>query len=252
MIPSSGLSVARRVLRKARTEIARRTVGSPARWPPGRRVVSITFDDFPVSAATTGAAILESHDSRGTFYAALSLAGGPSASGPIADRDHIANLGDRGHEIGCHTFRHIDCSIESATAVHTDCGMNRRRAEELGLRRASSFAFPYGRLNRESRSVIARQYTSARTVWPGINRGRFDLAALRAVPMMERDGVAIALDHLRALSADHGWLIFYGHDVERRPSPFGCTPEFLDDLCARIRGHGIEIQPVGMVRQSLP
>ena len=31
-------------------------------------LVSFTFDDVPKSAATAGAAILEQHDARGTFY----------------------------------------------------------------------------------------------------------------------------------------------------------------------------------------
>ena len=30
-----------------------------------------------------------------------------------------------------------------------------------------------------------------------------------------------------ALIATNGWLIFYGHDVTAKPSPFGCTPSLL-------------------------
>ena len=42
-------------------------------WPGG--VVSFTFDDFPRSAWSNGGAVLEEYDVRGTYYAAMGLAG---------------------------------------------------------------------------------------------------------------------------------------------------------------------------------
>jgi hypothetical protein len=29
------------------------------------------------------------------------------------------------------------------------------------------------------------------------------------------------------MNAINGWLIFYGHDVTERPSPYGCSPALL-------------------------
>ena len=41
---------------------------------------------------------------------------------------------------------------------------------------------------------------------------------------IDRDGVDRAFDEA---VASNGWLIFYGHDVEAEPSPYGCTPSLL-------------------------
>ncbi len=46
-------------------------------WYRGTPIVSFTFDDFPLSAATRAADILERHHAVGTFYAATELLGAP-------------------------------------------------------------------------------------------------------------------------------------------------------------------------------
>src|SRR4051794_2067392 len=69
-------------------------------------MVSFTFDDIPKSAATTGAAILEDHGARGTFYVSGGLVGTKSPDWTVAEPEDVVALHRRGHEIGCHTFSH--------------------------------------------------------------------------------------------------------------------------------------------------
>jgi hypothetical protein len=42
---------------------------------------------------------------------------------------------------------------------------------------------------------------------------------------IDRAGIERAFDE----AATRGWLIFYGHDVVARPSPYGCTPQMPRD-----------------------
>src|SRR6185437_4505492 len=56
-------------------------------WPGG--VVSFTFDDFPRSAWVSGGAILEQYDRRGTYYAALGMAGTENHLGPMFTPDDL-------------------------------------------------------------------------------------------------------------------------------------------------------------------
>ena len=64
---------------------------------------------------------------------------------------------------------------------------------------------------------------------PGINTGSVDLQFLRAMPLIDRqidrDGIERAFDEAQT---NNGWLIFYGHDVAKRPSPYGCSPALLN------------------------
>ena len=84
-------------------------------WPGG--VVSFTFDDFPRSSLEQGGAILERFGARGTFYTALGLEGGDGELGPLFRREDLERAAAAGHEIGCHTFSHIDCAKATAPEV---------------------------------------------------------------------------------------------------------------------------------------
>ena len=61
--------------------------------------------------------------------------------------------------------------------------------------------------------------------------GSVDLQFLRAVPLIDReidrDGIERAFDEAQT---NNGWLIFYGHDVTDRPSPYGCSPALLERM----------------------
>src|SRR5438874_10230057 len=69
-------------------------------------LISFTFDDFPRSALAAGGAILNRYGLSGTYYISFGLLGKNSPSGPICVTDDLRELGERGHELGCHTFSH--------------------------------------------------------------------------------------------------------------------------------------------------
>src|SRR5580704_13419128 len=92
-----------RVLRRA----ARHSRSKPFAMRNSAPLVSFTFDDVPASAYTSGAAILEQHGMRGTFYIAAGTLGDMDSDWRVIDREQVRALHARGHEIGCHTFSHI-------------------------------------------------------------------------------------------------------------------------------------------------
>ena len=63
---------------------------------------------------------------------------------------------------------------------------------------------------------------------PGVNHGNIDLQFLRATPLvnqhLDADGIERVFDEAMETG---GWLIFYGHDITAKPSPYGCTPQLL-------------------------
>jgi hypothetical protein len=75
---------------------------------------------------------------------------------------------------------------------------------------------------------LGKIFHSSRGILPGINSGVVDLQFLHANPLIEphidADRVDRALDEA---TTRNGWLIFYSHDVEARPSPYGCSPMLL-------------------------
>lgn len=201
-----------------------------ARLANRRPMVSFTFDDVPRSAATVGAAALEAYGAHGTFYVSGALVGERDKFWDHATAAELADLHARGHELGCHTYSHLRASDLDPAKLETEIVRNRTCFEELvpGAR-LTNFAFPYGIGTFRGKRQLARHFRTSRSIVPGINRGRVDLQFLKSVPLIDREIDRAQLDGLMdATVADNGWLIFYGHDVYRRPSAFGCSEALLD------------------------
>ncbi len=227
-----------------------RTVGRWARtrpanvaWPGG--VVSFGFDDFPKSALAAGGAILEKYGLRGTYYAALGLAGSDGEMGRLHDLDDIRAAHRRGHELACHTYLHLDCSRTAVRTILADVAANAAAMAALtGGGAPVNFAYPFGALSLSAKRTLAPRFLSCRGVGAGINSGTVDLADLRTGRIYDRE---FDENTLRALidrnSALGGWLIFYTHDVAGGPSRYGCSPEQFEAVVA-YAAQSCEVLPV--------
>jgi peptidoglycan/xylan/chitin deacetylase (PgdA/CDA1 family) len=192
-------------------------------------MVSFTFDDLPKSAVTAGADILEAHGVCGTFYVSGGLVDVATPYWPAGDADDVLSLHRRGHELGCHTFSHQRaCDLDDA-ALADEIARNRGyfRALDPAIE-IESFAYPFGYGSFARKQLLKDQFRACRSIVPGVNSGAVDLQFLRAMPLidrqMDRDGIERAFDQAQT---NNGWLIFYGHDVADRPSPWGCSPALL-------------------------
>lgn len=211
--------LARRIGGLLRTQPAR--VG----WPGG--IASFTFDDFPKSALAVGGAILGEHGFRGTYYAAMKMAGTENRLGPMFDIPDIRAAHRAGHEIACHTHSHLDCRYATPAAIGAEVRENSDLIAALADDVSpTSFAYPYGAISLTAKRALATRFSSCRGTGEGINQGPVDLADLRVVTLFDRLFDAAALRRrIDEARAKNGWLIFYTHDVAERPSQFGCTPE---------------------------
>ncbi|WP_300526855.1 polysaccharide deacetylase family protein [Maricaulis sp.] len=213
---------------------------------PDHAIVSFSFDDFPKTAATMGAPALEKRGWRGTYYASAGLAGTCNHHGPQFDAGDIVDLSARGHEIGCHTFEHMDCAQAGVDEIATSLERNAAALQAMGLSDAlSSFAFPYGETSLEAKRALAHRFASMRGVRAEINRGSGDLNLLRAVPIDGGEaGIARAVEAAESLVQAPGWLIYYAHDIQDDPTEWGCTPGQFERVCEAVAASGARVMPV--------
>lgn len=207
---------------------------------PDRPVVTFTFDDFP-KAALNGADILERHGGRGGFYACTSMMGMRSpVMGEMFDADTLADLRQRGHEIGAHSHSHLDCARARLEKVERDIGENLVALGEAGHHETvSAFAFPYGETSYAAKRWVGDVFTTGRGILPGINVGEVDRSQLRAVELGSS-----AMHRRRALAAlkscieSNGWLFFFTHDVGTSPSAYGAPVGLIEELAQRAEDAG--------------
>jgi peptidoglycan/xylan/chitin deacetylase (PgdA/CDA1 family) len=246
-IPRSGLRV--RVRRVQARLLAREHLTVPA----DSAIVSFTFDDFTKSAARLAKDVLEARGWRATYFASAGYCARTTHLGRMFEPEDIGRLIDAGHEIGCHTHTHLDVSQQDIVAVEADVALNAAKLEEMGLEaKPAVFAFPYGETTPAHKRALIKRFHALRGVAPGINRGVADRAFLRAVgvhgdALRIETAIRLALE----LGRKGGWLIFYAHDIQEMPSPWGCDPASFRRILDAVSATGAEVLPLGQTVDRL-
>jgi len=227
-------------------KIARSVVVRTARLRVPRAVVSISFDDIPVSAATVGARILEQENVRGTFFVASNLLSKRFGPWQFADMAQVVGLHEAGHEIGCHTRSHADGQILAPRDLQDDIERNcaSLTCAMPGLQ-IETFAYPYGSVGCRQKPRVMDLFRSARGTHPAVNLPKLDTGQLGSYTLNDANTPQERLRELLAEAiANNGWLILHTHDVADNPTPEGCSPGLLRQAIRLSREAGCPVLPI--------
>lgn len=236
-------SADRSLVGKLRRRLARLMTTKPAQLANlARPLLTISFDDAPISAAREGAGILSRYRAKGTYFISAGLSGQESHLGLYTTPDDIRALAAAGHEIACHTFTHLDCGRASAADITANLTQNQDALQAMGVAPSQTFAYPYGDVSPAAKTVLTGRYMASRALHHGLITTGTDLNQAPAVGIEGEDGEQIALDWLQRAQATSGsWLVLYTHDVRDNASAFGCTPVALERILASAIESGFEI-----------
>lgn len=238
-IPSGG--IAGKLVRLNARMWARR----PMRFDLDRPVISLTFDDFPRSAATTGRTMIEARGWRGTWYAAGGFMDGETHHGAMMTPDDLEALAASRHEIACHTLSHTDAARTPVEALVADIDRNSAALAQAGIVHLANFAFPFGEASRAAKSALAARFCTLRGVRPGVNRTGDDLNLLKAVGIDGgAEGIGRVLHWIEDASRTPGWLILYAHDIQDMPTDWGCTPAEFEIVLDAVAQSGADVLTV--------
>jgi len=214
--------------------------------------ISFTFDDFPRTAWTEGGAVLAEHGAKGTYYVSGGLCGATmDGQEQYLERD-LAELKEDGHEVGCHTFDHVNAlKTSSADFARSIKDNGRFFSERLDGYKPTSFAYPYGAVSLGAIKAVRQSYSSARLVVGEHNVGHIQPMLLRTATLETGRREAAGLEALiERAAAEPQWIVVMTHDVQDQPSEFGCTPEALDAALRTARQAGLRVAPVGAIMQE--
>ncbi|OLB85356.1 MAG: hypothetical protein AUI12_11420 [Acidobacteria bacterium 13_2_20CM_2_57_6] len=216
-------------------------------------LISFTFDDFPRSAWHTGGAILQRHGLQGTYYASFGLMGKQAPTGTMFLPEDMKGLLEQGHELGCHTFNHCH-SWETRPDLFEESIIKNQRALQELVPQASfrTFSYPISPPRPKTKQKAARHFLCCRGAGQTFNVGSADLNYLSAFFLEQSrenpKAVKSLIDqNLRA----GGWLIFATHDISDSPTPWGCTPDFFEQIVQYAVDSGAQILPVVQAWQAL-
>jgi peptidoglycan/xylan/chitin deacetylase (PgdA/CDA1 family) len=229
---------------KVKRRLTQWRAAKPARLRFDEPLLSITFDDFPASAAQEGARILESHGARGTYYASAGMSETNGPCGLNFGPEDIRRLVAAGHEIGCHSYAHRDAARRDVFTTLEDLAKNRDALARMGAPSPRAHAYPYGETTELLKGGLPPRFASARGVLPAINHGQADLAQLRAFAMFGEGWIERTSAALKRAARRKAWVIAFTHDVGDAPSTWGTRGADLDALLGEAHRLGFTVLPV--------
>lgn len=203
----------------------------PRRLRLDKPVICFNFDDFPLSAAENGGAILRRYGHRATYYLSTTLFDYEDHAGRYANPSTVRQLIADGHCIGCHTHGHIDLTRCSTKALKADlASFQQVFNQHFDIQAPRTLSYPYGGTNLRNKAFLAKRFELIRGIGRGINSGVVDLANLRANELSKPDTIANALTLIEENKRLSGLLIFFTHDVDTSPSKHGCHPDEFEKV----------------------
>lgn len=214
-------------------------------------LVSFTFDDCPLSAIENGVKPLADKGWKSTIYIAGGLLGETNHHGEQISAEDVTDLHEQGHEIGDHTFSHIDAQSTPGADFMADISRNQDFLKNLGMPSSPTFAYPYGQTLPGIKRKLEKQFTGLRGITPGIHAGEVDLNQIKSVPLFSGPRMGVAQNIISALSEAPAWVTFFTHDIREDHSPWGCSPQDLQIIMALVDSIGAEVLPVGQAIDKL-
>jgi peptidoglycan/xylan/chitin deacetylase (PgdA/CDA1 family) len=223
-------------------------------------VISFTFDDVPKSSCVVGAEILESYGLTATYYVSMCLMDRNYEIGPAFTKNNLDIVVAAGHEIGCHTYDHLDAWNTDPNLFDKSIIKNQTKFSEMYPGRSlRTFSYPINMPSPKIKRRAGDHYVCCRAGGQTYNVGRVDLNLLKAFFVDQRNrGDCDSIFQIIIKNHDnYGWLIFCTHDIAESPSPYGCSPELFEEIVRLSSRSGARIMPVyeaciwlGITRQS--
>jgi peptidoglycan/xylan/chitin deacetylase (PgdA/CDA1 family) len=166
--------------------------------------------------------------------------------GSLFTSDDLRAVVADGHELGCHTFAHCH-SWETAPRDFEKSITDNERSLRQWVPNASlrTLSYPLSTPRPAIKARMADHFACCRGGGQTNNAGIIDLNYLRAFFLEKSIDCPGAIREIIDQNARAGgWLIFATHDVCDKPTRFGCTPKFFEEVVQQASKSGATILPV--------
>jgi peptidoglycan/xylan/chitin deacetylase (PgdA/CDA1 family) len=211
--------------------------------------VTLTFDDGDADNYIIRD-VLKKNNLHATFY----VVSGFTGTNGYMTEEELRGLYEDGNEIGGHTLSHTKLSEVRDDELKKEICQDRLNLLAYGFE-VTSFAYPYGFHDEESRQVVAEcGYNNARTVADGPELiSPDDLFTLKAMPYIVQDtAFAKMTRYVSGVEKEGGgWAIFVFHhvcdDCDQYAVSYDTFSRFADWLGHQQEANGLKVKTVDEV-----
>ena len=202
---------------------------------------------FPRSALRVGGATLNKFHVRGSFFASFGLLGTCTSAGEMFTYEDLKIAMSQGHEIGCHTFDHLDAWKTSPEVFEASIRKNLAFLKQLCPDKAMwTFSYPRSEPSLKIKAIAAKYFAACRAGGQTNNGRTVDLNLLRSffIDKKNYNDLDMIVDLIKKNAKEKRWLIFSTHDIGDVVSPFGCPKDVFEEIVARTIESGSVVLPV--------
>ncbi len=187
-----------------------------------KRPIVLTFDDAFANFSEWAVPVLKDLSFTATIYAVPAYAGKtnnwPSQPSeipqmPLLSWSEMRELVQEGFEIGCHTMNHTPLSYLGLTDLEYEIVESKYRLEDRLGQSVTTFAYPYGIFDLQSRRLVQQHYFGACGVKLDLARSDDDHYRLSRVDTHYLRTVGV----FRTLGTPWGWAYLRLRHAGRRP-----------------------------------
>jgi peptidoglycan/xylan/chitin deacetylase (PgdA/CDA1 family) len=162
------------------------------------------------------------------------------------ERDDLSLAISQGHEIGCHTYDHCHAGITAPRLFEDSVVRNEKAFKDLYPGYSlQTLSYPISEPRPGVKRRMQSRFVCCRGGGQDYNGNTADLNRLHSFFIEQsRNDPQEIYNLIDAACLARGWLILATHDINSRPTPWGCTPELFENLVRRVVACGARILPV--------
>jgi peptidoglycan/xylan/chitin deacetylase (PgdA/CDA1 family) len=202
-----------------------------------RGMVSLNFDDGPITVYNNAIPILFFAGIRSNQYIVTRYFGDPS----YVSQAEVLLMSLGGHEIGSHSQNHPHLLSLTSAEARAEIAGSRTDLQVMGIT-PQTFVYPFGEYDDVVRQmVIDAGYRGARSVRVGFNTPNGDPYALLDQHVESTTTIGNIRGWIDYAVANRKWLILELHDIDNTGMQYSATPTVLQQTVDYIRSSGIQV-----------
>jgi peptidoglycan/xylan/chitin deacetylase (PgdA/CDA1 family) len=159
----------------------------------------------------------------------------------------LSALLSTGHELGCHTYDHLDSWKAQPDVFEESIRKNIGFMRTLCPGRHTwTFAYPRSEPHPRIKAIAAKYFIACRAGGQRTNGRKLDMNLIRSYFIDQRNSrnLESLIELIKKNAKEKRWLVFSTHDIGSSVSPYGCPKEIFEEVVASSVESGSIVLPI--------
>ncbi len=210
--------------------------------------LSLTFDDGLESDYTIAYPLLKEKNFSATFFIIANITSDPDEINRRFLKPYqIKELSEAGFEIGSHSLSHKMLTTLSNEEIEKELKESKDLLEKNYNMTVNSFAYPYGKYNKEIVKLAKKYYINTRAIQEFNQQD----VIINSFAMKKDTNVNEICEAVHYANKNKLWLTVIFHDISQKPKLWDTSIEDFEQILECIEDSKIEVNSLSGCRETI-